>query len=118
MILETIQEVQRLLPNTILLSSDKITQVGQYLSFNRFSKMNSKESLFEFKLYIAGYTLDKNAEGVLILCDEFINILQDNKTNAFLGYLASLILVDDVRLITHSEGLYVYAISFSVRLRI
>lgn len=118
MILETIQEVQRLLPNTILLSSDKITQVGQYLSFNRFSKMNSKESLFEFKLYIAGYTLDKNTEGVLILCDEFINILQDNKTNAFLGYLASLILVDDVRLITYSEGLYVYAISFSVRLRI
>lgn len=117
MIVEVINQIKALLPSAIFLSDEKIEQAGQYLTFNRFSKLSSKESLFEFKLYVAGYTLNKNTEGVLVLCDEFIKVLHNNRANA-LVFPTSLILVDDARLITHNEGLYIYAISFSVRLRI
>lgn len=116
MIVEVIKQIKALLPSAIFLSDEKIEQAGQYLAFNRCNILSSHESWYHFKLYVAGYTLNKNTQGVLVLCDEFIKVLHNNR--AALKLPISLILVDDIRLISHNEGLYIYAISFSVRIRI
>lgn len=118
MVTRVIQEVQKLLPNAIPFNDGDINQAGEYLVFSRFSNISVKEKMFLFRIYIASNTLNKDTKGAINICDSYLKTLQKKRANAIPCYPACLILADEMRLVSNKNDLYIYAINFSVRLRL
>ena len=101
-----------LLSGVVLLGSNKIEQVGQYLRFESCRQESRCKSEYSFKLFIAGYSLDDSHEGVLEKLEFYTELLRENEVHSVSEN--SQITINRITLASINEGLFVYSINISV----
>lgn len=111
-------QVFGLFPNIITTHTSNITQVGNYLRFDSFKEYKRDEVELEFSLFIAGYTFQNKSNAILDSLDFYLNILQEKRVNSIERVKESLIVNENVRFVGGSEGLFVYKLSFAMRVRL
>lgn len=115
-LVSVIQSIFNLFNECMPLYDTKIDQVGSYISFQGMRTLDAHHRQLDFTIYVAGYSFSENASNALVTCDSFLEKIEANKINPV--SLKSLIESKSLRLASIKDGLYVYAIEFSLRIEL
>ena len=95
----------------------EVVQNGVFINFESVSFESTMVGNYNFKLLVAGNTLDKNSKGVLPKCDELIRTAENNHANCIDGALGSQLNIAQIQRVSVREGLFCYEIALSLRVR-
>lgn len=108
-----IHQVFELFPNCSPLLDSNISQVGNYITFEGYKRLDKHHSMFDFRIYIASYSFSNDNDSALEICNDFVKIIDDFRVNA--TYCKSLMNISSIRLIGSKGGLFIYCIDFNLK---
>lgn len=115
-LVSVIQSIFNLFNECMPLYDTKIDQVGSYISFQNMKKIDTCHKELDFSILVAGRSFKNNVDNILVTCDSFLEKIRANRVNPI--SLKSLMVSKDLRLVSIKDGLYVYAIEFSLRIEL
>jgi hypothetical protein len=95
----------------------EVIQNGVFINFESVAFESTMVGNYNFKLLVAGNTLDKNSKGVLPKCDELIKTAENNHANCIDGALGSQLNIAQIQRVNVREGLFCYEIALTLRVR-
>lgn len=116
MLKEVFARVSELFEKAKFYEANVPIQNGLYLVFEGVS-FESFQTNYEFKLLVAGNSLNKDSKSALTLCDECLKIIEENQANCFENYPSKL-RAKGIERTSVNESLFCYEISFVLELRL
>ncbi len=95
----------------------EIVQNGVFINFESVDFESTMVGNYNFKLLVAGNTLDKNSKGVLPKCDELIKTAEKHHANCIENALGSQLNIASIQRVSVREGLFCYEIALNLRVR-
>lgn len=110
-----ISEIFSLFSECIPLHDTKIEQMGNYISFQNMKQIDACHKELDFSILVAGHSFRDNVDNILVTCDSFLEKIRANRVHPI--SLKSLMVPQDLRLVSIKDGLYVYELNFFVRIQ-